>query len=128
MRKLCLQLLTCLFPHNLIVLKMITLALSRTPDISFTYLLFYQSNPPRLYSHLKFVSNFLTTNDQIFTNSHRISHAVPRLFGTIIDCCFTNIQVAVTTVKTMTPCEKTREIRYGEQKNPDYLESQVYLI
>ncbi|XP_066930743.1 uncharacterized protein [Clytia hemisphaerica] len=83
-----------------------------------------KSNPPRLYSHLKFVSNFLTTNDQIFTNSHRISHAVPRLFGTIIDCCFTNIQVAVATVRTMTPCEETREIRYGEQKMPDYLDSQ----
>ena len=85
----------------------------------------FQSNPPRLYSHLKFISNFLTVNEQTLNNGHRLSNAVPRLFGTVVDCCFTNIQVAVTTIKNMEANEEKNEIKYGSKHHTDYLSAQV---
>ena len=66
-------------------------------------------------------------NEQTLNNSHRISGAVPRLFGTIMDCCFTNIQVAVTTIKNMEAFEDSKEIKYG-RKELDYLEGQVIIF
>lgn len=88
------------------------------PAIIFVVL---KSNPPKLFSHLKFISTFLDVNEQSLNNSHRISNAVPRLFGTIMDCCFTNIQIAVTTIKNMEVEEDTKEIKYGRNQS-DYLE------
>lgn len=82
-----------------------------------------KSNPPKLFSHLKFISTFLDINEQSLNNSHRISNAVPRLFGTIMDCCFTNIQIAVTTIKNMEVEEDTKEIKYGRNQL-NYLEGQ----
>ena len=70
------------------------------------------------------MSNFLELNKHELNNTHNVMNAVPRLFGTIMDCCFTNFLIAVAAIKGIEADEKSGTIEYGVNPTDD-LEGQV---